>query len=206
MDSNRVEGNWKQIKGKAKEKWGKLTDDDLNVIQGHRDQLEGKIQERYGIAKDQVRRDVDDWYDSMKASGATGGNSPGVASATNSLARGKEAVGAAAADAMDQAAVDFKALRNDLNNLTDTVMKFISQAGNEAAKSAREITSNVAGQVGSVASDMVDKGASIASSTTHQAKTFAAELESIARRNPLGAIAGAVMVGVLIGMMGRRNG
>jgi uncharacterized protein YjbJ (UPF0337 family) len=62
MDWNRVEGNWKQLKGRVKEKWGKLTDDDLNVIQGHRDQLEGKIQERYGIAKDQVRRDVDDWY------------------------------------------------------------------------------------------------------------------------------------------------
>ena len=59
MDWNRVEGNWKQVKGKVKEKWGKLTDDDLDVIAGHRDQLEGKIQERYGIAKDQVRKDID---------------------------------------------------------------------------------------------------------------------------------------------------
>jgi uncharacterized protein YjbJ (UPF0337 family) len=66
MDWNRVEGNWKQIKGKVKEKWGRLTDDDLDVIAGHRDQLEGKIQERYGIAKDQVRKDVDDWYGSQK--------------------------------------------------------------------------------------------------------------------------------------------
>jgi uncharacterized protein YjbJ (UPF0337 family) len=41
MDWNRVEGNWKQFKGKAKEKWGKLTDDDLNVIEGRREQLEG---------------------------------------------------------------------------------------------------------------------------------------------------------------------
>jgi ElaB/YqjD/DUF883 family membrane-anchored ribosome-binding protein len=138
--------------------------------------------------------------------GAMAGNGPGGASVTNSLARGTDAVGAAAADAIDQAAADLKALRNDLNNLTDTVMKFISQAGNEAAKSAREITSNVAGQVGSVASDMAAKGATIASSTTHQAKTFAAELEDIARRNPLGAVAGAIVVGVLIGMMGRRNG
>jgi uncharacterized protein YjbJ (UPF0337 family) len=62
MDWNRVEGNWKQIKGKVKEKWGKLTDDDLTAINGKRDQLEGKIQERYGLAKDQVRKDVDDWY------------------------------------------------------------------------------------------------------------------------------------------------
>jgi uncharacterized protein YjbJ (UPF0337 family) len=47
MDWNRVEGNWKQFKGKAKEKWGKLTDDDLNVIEGRREQLEGKLQQRY---------------------------------------------------------------------------------------------------------------------------------------------------------------
>jgi len=62
MDWNRVEGNWKQIKGNIKEQWGKLTDDDLDVINGRRDQLEGKIQERYGYQKDQVRKDVDDWY------------------------------------------------------------------------------------------------------------------------------------------------
>ena len=62
MDWNRVEGNWKQVKGKVKEQWGKLTDDDLTTINGRRDQLEGKIQERYGYAKDQVRQEVDDWY------------------------------------------------------------------------------------------------------------------------------------------------
>jgi uncharacterized protein YjbJ (UPF0337 family) len=56
MDWNRVEGNWKQVKGKVKEKWGQLTDDDLDLIAGKRDQLEGKIQERYGLAKDQVRK------------------------------------------------------------------------------------------------------------------------------------------------------
>ncbi len=57
MDWNRVEGNWKQMKGKLKEKWGNLTDDDLTVVNGKRDQLEGKIQERYGLAKDQVRKE-----------------------------------------------------------------------------------------------------------------------------------------------------
>jgi uncharacterized protein YjbJ (UPF0337 family) len=61
MDWNRVEGNWKQFKGKIKEQWGNLTDDDLDQINGRREQLEGKIQQRYGYAKDQVRRDVDDW-------------------------------------------------------------------------------------------------------------------------------------------------
>jgi uncharacterized protein YjbJ (UPF0337 family) len=66
MDWNRVEGNWKQFKGKAKEKWGKLTDDDLNVIEGRREQLEGKLQQRYGFAKDQIHRDVDDWFRTLK--------------------------------------------------------------------------------------------------------------------------------------------
>ena len=65
MDWNRVEGNWKQMKGKIKEKWGNLTDDDLDTIAGRRDQLEGKIQERYGIAKYQVRQDIDDWYNAQ---------------------------------------------------------------------------------------------------------------------------------------------
>jgi len=56
MDWNRVEGNWKQMKGKVKEQWGRLTDDDLDVINGKRDQLEGKIQERYGYAKDKAKQ------------------------------------------------------------------------------------------------------------------------------------------------------
>lgn len=62
MDWDRVEGNWKQFKGKVKEQWGKLTDDDLDQIAGKRDQLEGKIQERYGLEKDRVRQDIDNWY------------------------------------------------------------------------------------------------------------------------------------------------
>ncbi|WGJ16142.1 CsbD family protein [Methylocapsa sp. D3K7] len=61
MDWNRVEGNWKQLKGKVKEQWGNLTDDDLDKIAGKRDQLEGIIQERYGLNKDAVRKQLDDW-------------------------------------------------------------------------------------------------------------------------------------------------
>jgi uncharacterized protein YjbJ (UPF0337 family) len=66
MDWNRIEGNWKQVKGKVKEKWGKLTDDELDEMNGRRDQLEGKIQERYGVAKEQAKKDVDVWFDSLK--------------------------------------------------------------------------------------------------------------------------------------------
>ena len=66
MDWKRVEENWKDMKGKIKEKWGKLTDDDLTVINGKREQLEGRIQQRYGYAKDQAKKDVDDWYNSQR--------------------------------------------------------------------------------------------------------------------------------------------
>ena len=61
MNKDEIGGNWKQLKGKAKEKWGKLTDDDMTVIEGKRDQLVGKIQERYGYAKDQAEKEVSDW-------------------------------------------------------------------------------------------------------------------------------------------------
>lgn len=56
MNKDEIGGNWKQFKGKAKEQWGKLTDDDMTVIEGKRDQLVGKIQERYGYAKDQWKK------------------------------------------------------------------------------------------------------------------------------------------------------
>ncbi|HDG1676502.1 CsbD family protein [Kluyvera ascorbata] len=61
MNKDEVGGNWKQVKGKVKEQWGKLTDDDMTVIEGKRDQLVGKIQERYGYAKDQAEKEVDSW-------------------------------------------------------------------------------------------------------------------------------------------------
>jgi uncharacterized protein YjbJ (UPF0337 family) len=65
MDWNRIEGDWKQATGRIKEKWGKLTDDDLAQINGQREQLEGKIQPRYGLAKDMARKDIDAWLKSQ---------------------------------------------------------------------------------------------------------------------------------------------
>ncbi len=61
MNWDRIGGNWKQLKGKVKAQWGKLTDDQLDVIAGNRDQLVGKVQESYGIAKDEAERQVSDW-------------------------------------------------------------------------------------------------------------------------------------------------
>jgi uncharacterized protein YjbJ (UPF0337 family) len=56
MNEDRIRGNWWQFKGKVKEKWGKLTDDDLEVIEGRSEQLIGKLQERYGIAKEEAEK------------------------------------------------------------------------------------------------------------------------------------------------------
>ena len=100
---------------------------------------------------------------------------------------------------------DLSALREDLNNLKETVANLVSKATADAAKSVREMTSNMTEHVSSMAGDLAEKGSNAASAATNQAKTFAAEFESMARRNPLGALAGALFVGILIGMLGRRS-
>ena len=61
MNRDRAEGNWKEFKGKVKEQWGKLTDDDMTVIEGNRDQLAGRLQQRYGIAKEEAERQVNEF-------------------------------------------------------------------------------------------------------------------------------------------------
>jgi len=66
MDWDPIEGNWKQFKGKIKEKWGDLTDDDLDRIAGSRDQFEGLIQQRYGLSKDEARKQVNEWFSAQE--------------------------------------------------------------------------------------------------------------------------------------------
>jgi uncharacterized protein YjbJ (UPF0337 family) len=61
MNWDQIAGNWKQLKGAAKIKWGKLTDDDMEVLAGKRDAIVGKIQERYGLAKHDAEKQVDEW-------------------------------------------------------------------------------------------------------------------------------------------------
>jgi uncharacterized protein YjbJ (UPF0337 family) len=65
MNWDRVEGDWNQIKGKVQQKWGKLTNDDLDVIEGKRTELAGRLQERYGYAKDEAERQIDSWVKSV---------------------------------------------------------------------------------------------------------------------------------------------
>ena len=61
MNWDRIEGNWKEFMGKAKQQCGKLTDDDLTYINGRRDELSGRLQRYYGYGKDQADREIDDW-------------------------------------------------------------------------------------------------------------------------------------------------
>jgi uncharacterized protein YjbJ (UPF0337 family) len=61
MNWDRIAGNWKQMKGAMRERWGKLTDDELDRMAGQRDQLVGKIQERYGCARDEAENQVREW-------------------------------------------------------------------------------------------------------------------------------------------------
>jgi uncharacterized protein YjbJ (UPF0337 family) len=61
MNNDRMAGNWKQVKGKIKEQWGKLTDDEIDQMEGKGEQLAGKLQERYGLARDEAERQAKDF-------------------------------------------------------------------------------------------------------------------------------------------------
>ncbi|MGB8578272.1 MAG: hypothetical protein WCD56_17140 [Pseudolabrys sp.] len=98
---------------------------------------------------------------------------------------------------------DLDSLRKQVTDLQNAMAKLISDAGNMAVKSAKETTSDVASQVGAAASNIADKSSEMAQAASEQAKTFASELEKVARANPLGSLAGALLVGVVIGLIGR---
>ena len=61
MNSDQFEGKWKQLKGSVKQRWGKLTDDDVTAMSGKKDELIGKLQERYGITREQALKEADEW-------------------------------------------------------------------------------------------------------------------------------------------------
>jgi ElaB/YqjD/DUF883 family membrane-anchored ribosome-binding protein len=122
-------------------------------------------------------------------------------SVSEAAASGKEALGALAAKAVNSGQSDLDSLRREIDRLRDTVSDFISRAGKEAGEAASHVTAGIAEQ----ASHLAAKGSEMGVGATEQAKTLAADVEQIVRRNPLGAIASAVTVGVLIGLLGRRN-
>ncbi|MGI8961241.1 MAG: CsbD family protein [Bryobacteraceae bacterium] len=67
MNSDQFEGKWKQLKGQVKQRWGKLTDDDVTALGGKKDELIGKIQERYGITREQAEKEADEWASASAA-------------------------------------------------------------------------------------------------------------------------------------------
>ena len=91
---------------------------------------------------------------------------------------------------------DLDTLRADFNALKDTVTNYVTKRSSDALDTAKKATSGVTDQIGHTASG-------IANTASEQAKTFASELERMSRNNPLGALAGALLVGVVIGMIGR---
>ena len=67
MNWDQIEGNWKTFRGKVQERWGKLTNDDLDVIDGKKDQLVGRIQKNYGLQKEAAEREVDAFCESCNS-------------------------------------------------------------------------------------------------------------------------------------------
>ncbi len=61
MNWDEVAGNWKQMKGKIRERWGELTDDELETVRGRRDQFEGLLQKKLGLAKEEAKRQIDEF-------------------------------------------------------------------------------------------------------------------------------------------------
>ena len=65
MNWDTVEGNWKQVVGKAKQQWSNLTDDDIGKLTGKREELEGALQARYGYSKDKAKQEIDSWTSTL---------------------------------------------------------------------------------------------------------------------------------------------
>jgi uncharacterized protein YjbJ (UPF0337 family) len=118
MDWNQVAGNWKQVRGNVKRHWGKLTDSDLTAIAGRREELEGKIQERYGYTKDRVRKEIEEWYQSLRSE----------------LDRSREEW----ADQLDAIRADLERLSSTVSRVANTQIERAQDKAVEAAQQAGE--------------------------------------------------------------------
>ena len=96
-------------------------------------------------------------------------------------------------------------LADEIASLKETVAGLVASMGSEATKTVKAASDAVTTQIGNVASGALDAGASAASFAGDQAKTMANELEAFARRNPLGALGGTLVLGILIGMIARNR-
>ena len=65
MNWDQIEGRWTEVKGKARARWGEITDDELDQIGGKKDQLVGKLQQKYGLEREEAERRADDWANGL---------------------------------------------------------------------------------------------------------------------------------------------
>ncbi len=117
--------------------------------------------------------------------------------------RAKSGISVSAEAARTAFGEDVNKLKADILALQKTVSSFAAEAGGTAAGTVKDVGQAVASQVGSAASQVGSAASDAAAAATDQVKTFASELEGMARRNPLGTLAGTLVVGVLVGMMSR---
>jgi ElaB/YqjD/DUF883 family membrane-anchored ribosome-binding protein len=122
------------------------------------------------------------------------GNARTSGSVGDSLTRSKQAMGSMANDAIDSAANDLESLRRDLNGLKETLSTFMTQAGGEAAKSAREVSDTLKAQ-----------GADLAVGAAERGKSLISDIEATARRNPIGTLAVAFAIGMVLASWTRRR-
>lgn len=107
------------------------------------------------------------------------------------------------AQASASVSADYAKLQEEVAGLKETLAKYVTDAGADAFKTVRDAGQSVASQVSHAASDAMDAGSRMAGTASEQAKSFASDIEVMARKNPLGAMAGALAIGVLIGLIGR---
>jgi ElaB/YqjD/DUF883 family membrane-anchored ribosome-binding protein len=117
----------------------------------------------------------------------------------NEFDRGQSKLGQAADAAKDDLSQELRKMRDEMSTMQKIITGFASNAGSDAKRMAQNIGATVASQVGDIAGD-------VASGARDQAKTFAAELEGMARRSPLSTIGGALLIGVVIGLVSRGRG
>jgi ElaB/YqjD/DUF883 family membrane-anchored ribosome-binding protein len=119
------------------------------------------------------------------------------------LDRGRAGIADSTHATSDSLAEDLTRLRADVARMQKALSNFVSELGGETASTVSNIGLAVASQVGSAANGLADAGADMASSAKDQVKTFASKVEAIARRNPVGTLAGTLVAGLIIGMMSR---
>jgi len=162
--------------------------------------VENDTELAFNLGADGLRLgDAEEFVAPARHPGRSGQGPSVVESVRHGHARGKEAASAAGAEAASAGASAVESLRCEIKTIQELVTRLAAQSGREAAN----VAAAAADRIGDVAGDLARSGANAAAAATDRAKSLGGELEGMARRNPMGVIAGAVVIGVLIGVFGR---